>query len=805
MALYHWFKITTRDFGLAGIVMAFTLMSIAQEGSSREIMEAFKEYGATYREQAYVHLNKSTYLKGEMIGFSSYVLDKELKIPSARTTNLYCVITNDDNEVVKSKMIKMSKGFANNVFVVDSLFDAGTYTFRAYTNWMRNFSQPDYYQESFRVIDTEEVYAKETNGNSNGNLDAQFLPEGGHLVHNVGSNVGVIIKNEDGLGVAQIEGAVYDSKNNLKASFKTNDLGIGRFFIIPEFNEQYAVRFSYNKKDYQYNITNIKTRGISIQLKEARDVLAVELNTNDPTLSAIEGELFTLFIHNGVDASAIDVSFDGLSKKLMFQKDKLFQGINILSLFNARNQLVLERLFFNYDGIDLVKIQDISLSHKGDSTTLRFRVPKFENSSEKHANISVSILPEETISYERHHSIFTQTYLQSYVNGVIEKAGYYFSEINPRTKYALDNLLITQGWSAYNWDEIFNEDLKQIHPFEDGITVKATSKNPKYKDFIVYPSSLSNGMVFNLEKEQEDFVIARLYPLGNENLGVGTLSKNGKVKPADLNIQYFPSRIPELIPKKKPLALKSYQSSDLNRADVSFDNLDGVQVLEEITIRAKEREDKINRLRNDQFARVDVFDTADRRLNMTLANYINAYVREFIATESGGSLNIRPRVPRTLLDSANSGRQVVVYLDDMLISNLDFFYAWYMTNVDFVAINRSGSNEGFFGANGVIRIYTSGESGNRRRMPAFKKYQYPVTFAGGKTYYTPKYQFYNDAFYKSYGVMGWVPEASVDSKGYAELTFYNPAKNTFKLFIEGINANGDIIVDEKIVDLSKNE
>ncbi len=126
---------------------------MAQIENSENIITPFNDYNALYREVAYCHLNKSTFIKGEMIGFSGYVFDKDLKVPSTLTKNLYCVITDNNNKVIKSKMVKVNNGFTNNVFKIDSLFTSGNYTFKAYTNWMKNFDEPNAFVESFRVID----------------------------------------------------------------------------------------------------------------------------------------------------------------------------------------------------------------------------------------------------------------------------------------------------------------------------------------------------------------------------------------------------------------------------------------------------------------------------------------------------------------------------------------------------------------------------------------------------------------------------------------------------------------------------
>ena len=81
----------------------------AQNNSATDsIISSFENYSDLPREVAYVHLNKSTYVKGEAIGFSAYVLDKDTKTPSALTTNLYCTISDSNNTTIKQKLIHIS-------------------------------------------------------------------------------------------------------------------------------------------------------------------------------------------------------------------------------------------------------------------------------------------------------------------------------------------------------------------------------------------------------------------------------------------------------------------------------------------------------------------------------------------------------------------------------------------------------------------------------------------------------------------------------------------------------------------------
>ena len=111
----------------------------------KKIDIAFIKYSERPRETAYVHLNKSTYITNEDLGFTAYVFHKNDKKLSLLTKNLYVVIRDKNNKTVKEKLLKVENGITHNIFKIDSLFASGNYKFFAYTNWMKNFKEQNFF------------------------------------------------------------------------------------------------------------------------------------------------------------------------------------------------------------------------------------------------------------------------------------------------------------------------------------------------------------------------------------------------------------------------------------------------------------------------------------------------------------------------------------------------------------------------------------------------------------------------------------------------------------------------------------
>jgi len=131
---------------IAILFFCFSVLLIAQQNDNyQSIIDAYESYAKLPREVVFVHTNKTTYIKGEQLGFSAYVLDKDAKMPSLETTNLYVTLSDQKGELIKQGLFKTIDGKTHGVFAIDSLFTSGTYVLKAFTNWMKNFKEQNFF------------------------------------------------------------------------------------------------------------------------------------------------------------------------------------------------------------------------------------------------------------------------------------------------------------------------------------------------------------------------------------------------------------------------------------------------------------------------------------------------------------------------------------------------------------------------------------------------------------------------------------------------------------------------------------
>lgn len=782
-------KLSSTSFFNLAFSLIFCFAISAQNDDT--IISSFEKYTELPREIAYLHLNKSTYIKGEMIGFSAYILDKYTKKPSGLTTNLYCTISDDNDNIIKSQLLKVNNGFASSVFEIDSLFSSGQYVVKAYTNWMKNFDEHNLFIERIDIIDSEAEEFIKPNIVDN-DVDAQFLPEGGHLLANVQNTIGVAVKNKQGFGIPSVTGEVLDSKNNYVTSFKTNTLGLGRFLLTPSVNDNYTVTFKHLGERFSFPIKDVKPKGISIAVNDLNDQVAVTLKTNTLTYPTIENKPFKLSIHNGSTIKIIDFKFDSQKMTKLIDYKDLDTGINIFTLFDGQNNPILERLFFKYDGLQIIKSGKVGVKRIQDSLTIK--VPFQQINTNAISNISVSVLPADSKSYNRHHNIISYNYLQPYINGHIEKASYYFKTINRKAKFELDNLLITQGWSSYDWSTVFKNAPTNTFAFENGIGFKANVNTNASKQYLMYGLSDNNGDIFTLTDGQKAFLKSGLYPMEGEPLKIGEVNSKGKLKPSRLYLQFYPSKIPNynnefvfLNPKietvSKSTILESFEKS----------SLDKIQELDQVVVTAKPKFTRAERLKARSYGRVDVFDDKMRQHNPKLALYLSR--NGFAASDLSGELTISHR----------TFGGPTIFLDGVRLSDYGFLAYLNMNIIDYIEIKRTGLGDGLAsGSSGpVIKIWTDPTIFLKKKVGGdqFKAYDMPLTFTKPKRFYVPKYKNYSSDFFKEYGTVGWTPKAAFKNNSLL-MNLLDTKTDALRLIIEGIDIDGNIISEEKTISLN---
>jgi hypothetical protein len=103
-------------------------------------------------EKVYLQFDKPYYAVNDTIWFKAYLLNAPSLMFSAKSGLLHIGINSDSGKLIKQYLFIVKNGVARgNIVLDDKNFNTGTYTLRAYTNWMRNFDEDVFFNKSFYV------------------------------------------------------------------------------------------------------------------------------------------------------------------------------------------------------------------------------------------------------------------------------------------------------------------------------------------------------------------------------------------------------------------------------------------------------------------------------------------------------------------------------------------------------------------------------------------------------------------------------------------------------------------------------
>ncbi len=125
------------------------------------------------QEKIYLTTDKPYYYPGENIWFKGSM---NYSLPGMRdslSNILYVELINPQRKIIQSHLLRIDSGFTKGDFVLSDTLTQGGYFIRAYTNWMRNYGEGQYFVKSIpvlkgsdRVVDVVAAEDKFSNGMS---------------------------------------------------------------------------------------------------------------------------------------------------------------------------------------------------------------------------------------------------------------------------------------------------------------------------------------------------------------------------------------------------------------------------------------------------------------------------------------------------------------------------------------------------------------------------------------------------------------------------------------------------------------
>lgn len=449
----------------------------AQQRELDSLQKKFDRYRiALPQEKLYVQTDQELYLTGETLWFKLYYVDGALHYPIDISKVAYLEILDKDNRAVLQTKVALKNGEGHGSFFLPASISSDKYYIRAYTQWMKNFS-PEYFFHktvsiinSFRKLETEK-------GNTEKSFIAQFFPEGGNLVYGLQSKVAFQATNTHGKGI-RFSGVVLNTQNDTIARIDPLKYGIGNFTFTPNSGDAYRAILTDTLGNSQtVNLPVPKAHGY---VMEVRDSTAELLTINVSYAEKNTSPNIYFFIHaRQIVLSAGIGRIRNGKTNILIRKKELAEGISHITIFDSSLRPQCERLYFKPSEKKLLIEARTNQDEYGIRRKVVLDISSDPSVQKGEASLSVAVVKTDSLQGNLKGNIFNYLWLASDLKGEVESPGYYLNTSSPEVATALDNLMLTQGWRRFSWDDILSdkENVPAFIPEYRGHLIRGTVMN----------------------------------------------------------------------------------------------------------------------------------------------------------------------------------------------------------------------------------------------------------------------------------------------------------------------------------------
>ena len=757
-----------RYFGTLVLLVCYHLV-FSQTDNSVALKRLYASNQSKSAEKIFLHLNKNIFIGGEDIWFTAYLYDSKTGLPSYSTTNLYCGLYNSEGIPLTKSLFYVSDGVAIGQFELKPEY-GNTIYIKAHV-YTKELSEDFSYVRQIKILDApvaNEYYHDPME------YDIQLLPEGGHLLSEAKNTIAFKIIDRNGKGIAIEKGMVIAADGKpVVSNIVSNNYGIGKFHFDYQLNSQYTF---VAKVDNDQTITKIippaEEKGIVFSANTLlEDKLVVELHTNSTTLPELHGKNYHLAVHRDGQMIINSFTFTNALKTFHFNKEGLLPGINFLTLFDEELNPIAERLLFNTNGLKIGEI-DISLQTMGkikDSVSVQVDLALQEP---YHTNLSISILPEESLANTSTHSIIPELLLKPYIRHKVENAAYYFQNTTRKKSAELDNLLLTQGWTSYNWADLFQPSFEEDAPRANGILLKGMVRNStknRNKIFLT-DKSTDNQYVADINSDHT-FTISNAMIFKNTSLEAILFDHKGNPFTPEIEITAFPNIENDTLDNKK-------FKNRFAMPEMSLDDHSGLGIyttnkpiiLDNVDVSAKANPKYI------------VTGNGATLVNLTnekgtISNFVrNLGFRTYYERESGMTYAFLARGSERMPVSVNvNGFADYGFYDNTLRYSDQVYYSKADRWIVFTRKNQNLETK----ANYLLK-------------EGFEK---PLA------YYSPKYASNDSQYFLNYGAVHWEHKLEISKGESGTVKFPSLGLKRVKLYIEGMSDDGTLFSSVKTISL----
>lgn len=760
----------------------------AQEQPELVLEQKFSNYQShTLQEKLFIHTDKTFYLAGETIWFKVYGVDASWHKPLTTSVIAYTELLNRDFKPILQAKQHLMNGCGNGSFTIPGFLPTGNYILRAYTSWMKNFSPEYYFEQVVHIVNTlrQPVLVPSVKAPPS----ILFFPEGGNQVDGITGKFAFKAIDGEGFGL-DCKGVVVNQQNDTVANFISLYKGMGSFSLKPEKGNSYYAVLKLKDTVIRQKLPDAAEQGLVMTTTdEGSGILKITVrSTADYNNTPVYLLAQTRQVIKSVQVNTIK---DGAAVFSIDKKD-LGDGISGLTLFNQLRRPVCERLVFKRPSeIFTIRIdtdRPIYDSRKPVHIELSTRD---SGNLPVSGNLSLSVLRIDSLQKVPQENIVSWMYLGSDLKGRIESPEYYFANTGKNADEALDNLLLTQGWRRFKWDDV----LENKKPsFEFLPEIEGPVVNGKVINKLTgSPVSAANAFL-SVPGFDYAFTSATSDAQGNIRFGFKDIYRNNAiiVQPAQTKDSNYRVDIVNSYSDKLSsnyiysLALQKNQENTLLNRSIGnqVENTYGVD---------KKRPVIKNYPDTSSF-----YGKPDRAFNMddyvrfqTMEEVLREYVDDVRVRKEGDKFNFKVRNklfntyfeddPLVLLDGIPiSDASKIIALDPQKVRKIEVVtHRYYVGSSVFDGIVNVKSYNGELGATQIDPNSLVVEFEGIQQQREFYSPQYGTPEAAGS--HLPDFR----------NVLYWAPQITTGSEGKSQVNFYtSDLKGKYAVVIQGLTKEG---------------
>lgn len=795
-------------------VIPALLLSTVFRLAGQKMEAALNKLATEYpQEKIYIHYDKEYYVSGETIWFKAYFYSNGK--PSGLSNNFYLQFTDSKGKMIAENRYPVQGAVAKGSIHLPDSLSQGNYYVRALTPNMLNAGEAFAYKKNIFVFRPS---AKKEAAAEVQNVSLQFFPESGDMIDGILTTIG--FKSTDQWGApVQVKGKIKTEDGTVITSFSSYHDGMGRVVFTPQAGKKYIAETETPSGPRTYTVPEAKAEGINLQITDEKGSKKVQLSRSEKNKTKYDNLLLLAEINNQV-VFENEIAFEDYPSVIgHIITEGLPSGILHFTVFSKEGLPLAERLSFVDNGEYKSAPGIVPVKFSAEKRAVNEWDINFPNSMLR--SLSVAITDISSFSFNDEDNIWSRLLLTSDLKGYINNPAWYFENQNDSTRLALDNLLLTQGWSRFNWTKI----LSGVFPekkYNDSPLISINGKVTDEKGREIFSGGKIN---FYVEAEDSSTQSYEAIVDAKGEFRIDSLNFYGKSKffyaYTDAREKPRACRVAILTSdeeKSLTTASASIAEGSIQRNLLSTQNkeevdarhryiqtgLDQIKELERVTLQSRSKKKPIDAVnekytsgvfRSPSSVDLDNINSPANDKSLNAVDYIRNSIQQ--VEIQGGQFVNRKNI------SLMSGRKwlVGVFLNEAP-ANISLLRTIRMQDVALIKFYEAG----FVGVGsefpgGALAVYTKEMKPEETKPDKLSYFEYRG-YAVTKEFYNPDYTTAaKTTAPDNRTTLYWNPDASTDqfNKSITVRFFNNDFSKKFRIVVEGFDAEGKLVHMEKLV------